>query len=684
MAMNNDAAAFSTTVLTEYPHSVRRITQRIPLRDGVELSVKLWLPDGTTAPQRTGVVLEAIPYRKDDESLLDDETRFAYYAGFGIAGARVDLRGSGTSTGMPQDEYSTIEQADLVEVVHWLAAQPWCNGSVGMMGISWSGFNALQVAAKRPEPLKAIITVCSTDDRYDNDVHYSGGVPLAFYMNLWGSALHLQNMRPPMPDGMGGDWFAEWVSRLHSNQDSTSLWLAHPTRDAHWRQGSVGEDYAAVDCAVLAVGGWADAYTDTVFRLLDHLDGPVQSILGPWGHTWPERPEPGPGIDFLAISVRWWQHWLNGEDNGVDADPRVRAYVQDYTPSREDLEHRPGFWLAADDVDGIVDQQRWALGVDGELGAAAAPGVTLEVHSDRLVGTDARHFLPMGVSTDLPPVQDHDDAGSTRFETRPLTEALTMLGRSSLRLRVRSDSPSAQVFVRITDVDADGHSHLVARGGLNLAHRDGHAPGQVRAITPGEWFDVDVPVKSTGYRFAVGHRVRVAVSTHYWPWFWPSQDAATLTVDLAASSMLIPVLPADAPIQSPIDLGEPVIAPPPALEYLGEAVPYWETTTDDQGATLVRRGHRGSRLTVLPGGWTFGTTRDENEYAWRVGDQESARMSKAVTQEYRWDEHVAVISLESEMHGDLESFFVTLRTSATLDGAPVFNHESRRTIPRGL
>jgi hypothetical protein len=684
MAMNNDAAAFSTTVLTEFPHEVRRVVQRVPLRDGIELSIKLWLPDGADSPERTGVVLEAIPYRKDDESLLDDETRFAYYAGFGIAGARVDLRGSGTSTGMPQDEYSTIEQADLVEVVHWLAAQPWCNGSVGMMGISWSGFNALQVAARRPEPLKAIITVCSTDDRYDNDVHYSGGVPLAFYMNLWGSALHMQNMRPPMPDGIGDDWFAEWVSRLHSNQDSTSLWLSHPTRDAYWRQGSVCEDYPAIECAVLAVGGWADAYTDTVFRLLEHLDAPVQAILGPWGHTWPERPEPGPGIDFLAISVRWWRHWLCGEDNGVDLDPRVRAYVQDYTPSREDLAHRPGFWLAADDIDGIVHRQTWMLGDGGVLAADAIPGAPFSMRTDRVVGTDARHFLPMGVSTDLPPVQDHDDEGSSCFETAPLANPLVVLGRSALRLRVRSDSPSAQVFVRITDVDADGHSHLVARGGLNLAHRDGHAPELVRAVTPGEWFEVDVPLKSTGYRFAPGHRMRVAISTHYWPWFWPSQDDATLEVDPAGSALLLPVLPDDAPVVSPIDLGEPVIAAPPSLDYLGEAVPYWEVGTGVDGETVVRRGHRGERLTVLPSGWTFGTTRDENEYAWRVGDPESARMRKAVTQSYRWDGREAVISLESEMHGDRTSFTVTLRTSATLDGAPVFENESRRNIPRGL
>jgi putative CocE/NonD family hydrolase len=679
--MNNDDLAFHTAVRRDFPCEVRREVHTVPMRDGTRLSIKLWLPSGELR-ERSGVVLEAIPYRKDDVSLIDDETRFAYFAGCGIAGARLDLRGSGSSTGILTDEYTPLEQADIVEVIGWLAVQPWCNGSVGMMGISWSGFNALQVAARRPAPLKAIITACSSDDRYDNDVHYHGGVPLAFYMNLWGSALELMNMRPPRAAEMGAEWIGEWVSRLQANPDLTATWLAHPYRDGYWRQGSVSEDYSAIECAVLAVGGWADAYTDTVLRLLDNLDAPTEAVIGPWGHTWPERPEPGPGIDFLGRCVRWWDRWLHGVEG--EPDPRVSFYVQSYTPSREDLTVRPGRWLAASDLRSLVATAEFPLGQGGMLGVAAPAGSTVDISTDALVGLDARHYLPMGVSTDLPPAQDGDDASSACFDTPTLREPVTLLGNAALRARLRVDAPSGQVFVRVTDVDPDGHSHLVARGGLNLTHRDGHAPADVHRLEPGVWENVEIPLKSTAYRFEVGHRIRVALSSVYWPWLWPAPDRATVTLDLAASALVVPQLPEHSREVGPIDLGDPEIAPPPEVEVSGQATPYWEIDREPDGAATVRRGYRGQTHTTLADGWTFGTVRDASEYFYRPSDPSSARMTRDMVQRFAWDEHEVLISLSSTMTGDRDRFTVATRSEATLDGAQVFGDVRVREIPRGL
>ncbi|WP_340147095.1 CocE/NonD family hydrolase [Halomonas sp. PA16-9] len=106
---------------------------------------------------------------------MRDELTHPYFAGHGYACVRVDMRGNGESDGLMEDEYAPQEQADALEVIEWIASQPWCNGQLGMMGISWGGFNSLQVAALRPESLKAIITLCSTDDRYADDIHYKGG-----------------------------------------------------------------------------------------------------------------------------------------------------------------------------------------------------------------------------------------------------------------------------------------------------------------------------------------------------------------------------------------------------------------------------------------------------------------------------------------------------------------------------
>lgn len=680
--MNNDSAAFGTRVQEEFDHRVERRLETVTVSDGTRLSIKLWLPEGS-AQCPTGVVLEAIPYRKDDVSVIDDETRFGFFAGNGIACARLDLRGSGASTGVLVDEYTTIEQRDIEEIVYWLADQPWCNGSVGMIGISWSGFNALQVAAKRPAPLKAIVTACSTDDRYDNDVHYLGGVPLAFYMNLWGSALTMMNMRPPMPETAGPQWLEEWTTRLRINPDVTSLWLSHPYRDSYWRQGSVCEHYASIDCGVMLVGGWADNYTDTVFRVLRALPN-AQAIVGPWGHTWPERPEPGPGIDFLGRCVRFWRHWLLGEDNGVDRDPRLCFYVQDYVYTREDLPFRPGRWWGVNDLDQVVASATYPLGTGGQLGVADTTGSTVRHQSALSVGTQGRHMLPMGVSTDLPGVQDADDAGSLLFETPVLTEELVILGRAELRLTLSSSTSAGHVFARITDVDADGHSHLVTRGALNLAHRHGHAPEDIAPMTPGEVVTVTVPIKASSYRFAPGHRLRLAVSTNYWPWLWPATEQGEIEIALADSAVVLPILDEESGLLVPVDLGEPVIAPVPGVVMDGDAVPTWTVETSADGWTRVCRGAGGSTSTTLDSGWSITYEQDDSVYGIHHGDPLSAWMERSVLQRYSWPGHEVVLTLTTRMSGDADNFTVHRDCAAVLDRKLHFREESTGIVPRGL
>jgi putative CocE/NonD family hydrolase len=147
----------------------------IPMEDGVRLAASLFLPEAATSGGTVPVVLEALPYRKDDAtaSYRPEYERLCGECGYAVA--RVDLRGMGSSEGMAVDEYPASEQADLCRVIGWLAEQPWSSGAVGMYGTSYSGFNALQVAAERPPALKAVIAIYASDDRYTDDVHYTGG-----------------------------------------------------------------------------------------------------------------------------------------------------------------------------------------------------------------------------------------------------------------------------------------------------------------------------------------------------------------------------------------------------------------------------------------------------------------------------------------------------------------------------
>ena len=308
-------------VVDTFPRPVRVVENVwIPLSDGCQLAARVWLPQDAESRPVPGI-LEFIPYRKRDHTRLRDEPIHHYIAGHGYAALRVDVRGSGDSDGLMADEYQHREQDDALEVIAWIAARPWCDGNVGMTGISWGGFNSLQVAARRPAALKAIITLCSSDDRYADDAHYMGGCLINENLT-WGAVLLCSNALPPDPEIVGERWQAMWRDRLENAVLFPELWLHHPVRDEYWKHGSVCEDYGAIQCAVYAIGGWADAYRNAVPRLLEGLHAPRKGLIGPWCHAFPHDSLPGPSIGFLREALRWWDYWLKGVDTGIMDEPQ--------------------------------------------------------------------------------------------------------------------------------------------------------------------------------------------------------------------------------------------------------------------------------------------------------------------------------------------------------------------------
>ena len=313
---------------TDFPRRVREIEHTwIPLSDGTRLAARIWLPEDAEEDP-VPAVLEYLPYRKNDFTAVRDSVHHPYFAGHGYASMRVDIRGSGDSDGVLYDEYLPLEQEDALEVLAWIAKQPWSTGAVGLYGKSWGGFNGLQIAAHRPPELKAVISLCSTDDRYADDVHYMGGCVLASKMLYWASTMLLFNARPPDPRHVGDAWREMWLERLEQSPPFVETWLSHPLRDAYWEQGSVCEDFSAITCPVYAVGGWADAYTNAIPRLLEGLSCPKKGLIGPWAHNFPERATPGPAIGFLQECLRWWDRWLKQIDNSIDDEPMLKVWVQ--------------------------------------------------------------------------------------------------------------------------------------------------------------------------------------------------------------------------------------------------------------------------------------------------------------------------------------------------------------------
>ncbi|CCH76971.1 putative acyl esterase [Nostocoides japonicum T1-X7] len=501
----------------------------IPMPDGVRLHARAWLPAGAEG-RPVPALLEYLPYRLDDWTSVRDSERHPYYAAHGYASVRVDIRGTGSSEGLFDDEYSPTELDDGEAVIAWLAGQPWCTGAVGMFGISWGGFNALQLAERAPHALKAIVTVCSTDDRYDNDVHYVGGAVLGIDMAAWSGTMLAFASRPPRPEVVGDTWVDQWRERLEHQRPLAPVWLGHQERDDYWRRGSVCEDYGAIRAAVLAVGGWADPYRDTVLRLVRHLDAPVKGIIGPWSHQYPDREvAPGPGIGFLQETLRWWDRWLRGVDTGVEDDPLLRAWVNEPERPAPYAARRAGRWVGVADLDDAPVHEI-ALGSGRAL-----------VHSPWATGQLSGRFFPFGNAADLPPDQRAEDGRSLCVDVPVGDDSLELLGSASLRIRLRSSHDRGHLIVRLCDVAPDGSSTLVSRGVLNLLKRGGM--DRVTPLPPDEDVDVEVPLVAAGYRFAPGHRIRVALSNHYWPWVWPHGVDDTLDVDLGRATLTLPLVP---------------------------------------------------------------------------------------------------------------------------------------------
>ncbi len=538
----------------------------LTLGDGTRLAVRIWLPeDADTKP--VPAILEYLPYRKNDGTARRDALHHPYFAAHGYASVRVDMRGSGDSDGILLDEYLPQEQDDALEILEWLAAQPWCTGDVGIMGISWGGFNALQIAARRPPQLKAIISVCSTDDRYADDVHYVGGCLLDRNIG-WATTMLAYNARPPDPLHVGDRWRELWLDRLDKTPPWAHAWLEHQRYDAFWKHGSVCEDFSAITCAVYMVGGWADGYPNAIPRTIAGLSCPRKALIGPWGHQYPHIGVPGPKIGFLQECLRWWDHWLKGVDTGVMDEPMLRAWIQESAAPATFHAERPGRWVSEPGWPRPSQgEQRLVLNAPSSLDAAPHPERRLPIRGVQYAGLHGGSRTSFGRPGDLPPDQRAEDGMALCFTSEPLPERIELLGYPSVTLTLAVDRPLALIVVRLCDVAPDGASTMISRGLLNLTHR--RSREQPSPMTPGARETITLTMDVLGCAIPAEHRLRVAVSPTYWPFVWPSPEAVTLSVYTGAASFL--TLPVRTPRDSDGALRpfEPVeTAPPLVVEVL--------------------------------------------------------------------------------------------------------------------
>jgi uncharacterized protein len=669
-------------IVDSLPNAINEIEfERIPLSDGVHLSCRYWLPtDADKKP--VPAILEYIPYCTRDGTAARDEAMHPYFAGHGYAAVRVDIRGSGESEGVLLDEYLKLEQDDALEVIAWIADQPWCDGNVGMMGKSWGGFNGLQVAARRPPALKCIITVFSTDDRYADDVHYVGGC-LTTQNPEWAFVMFPAMARPPDPVLVGESWRDLWQQRLDAMEPWIIPWVEHQRRDAYWKHGSVCEDYSHIEIPVYSIGGWADPYSNPVPRLLAGLDTPCKGLIGPWGHQYMHQAVPAPKIGFMDEALRWWDHWLKGEDTGLMNEPAYRVWVQDSVRPSSCHQERPGYWANESGwPSSNIESATLHLNTN-TLDSAAGNETCLSVCSPQTTGQCTPFFGSSGEGgPEDPPDQQPDDATSTCFDSELLEQTLSILGAPVVNLDVASDQENAFICVRLNEVLASGESLQVSYGILNLTHRNSHETPE--ALEPGKRYGVRIQLNDIAHTFAPGSRIRVAVSTAFWPIVWPSPRPVTLSLFTGVSTLRLSVREPRSSDEEARALAPPRHSRPHPTTMLVEPEPGhvgFEVDKNSGIQSFVFRSDSGTKQYDRHGWRTSAKT--DYQYHIHPDDPTSACVDLAATEKYgREGQLDARIEARQKMTCD-ESHFIIEAELEVFDGdTQVYSRQWNKRIAR--
>ncbi len=649
----------------------------ISLSNGIRLAARIWMPDDAqTRP--VPAILEYLPYRKRDGTAVRDALTHPYLAAHGYACVRVDIRGYGESQGLVDDEYVKSEQDDGLEVIDWITRQPWCDGNVGMMGISWGGFNGLQIAARQPQALKAIITLCSTDDRYADDIHYKGGNMLMENIG-WAATMFSYSTAPPDPALVGDDWLVMWKKRLNSIPLLVEKWMTHQRRDRLWQHGSICEDYSRIKAAVYCITGWADAYTNPIPRMMQHLECPRKALVGPWQHKYPHFAIPEPRIGFLQEALRWWDYWLKNIDTGIMDEPACTFYMQESVAPRPNYRHRPGQWIQCD---GWPDKnrtitQRFSL-TDRGLVAGDEPLETLTpIDSPLSCGVHGGEYLPLWYGPDFPTDQRRDDVLSICFDAPPLKEDLKILGNPVLRIHVSSDKSCGQITARLSDVAADGRITRVSYGTINLNSRNAlNLPEQV---TAGEIYAVEIQLDFIAQTIPRGHRMRIALSNSYFPLLWTAPEKAVISLQPVMQLLELPLFTGQA-IEDPFQPVQTAVAE--SVTVLRKATNTRNICEDVQsGIVSVEIIDDFGRMKFNQHGLWVDQLAQEY-YSTHPEDPDQTRASTCWTHKTGRGDWQVASNTEMNISCDKNSFYIRATLVATLGDEVVYRKKWNETVAR--
>jgi putative CocE/NonD family hydrolase len=649
----------------------------IPMRDGVRLAADLFMPNGDG---KFPAVLEYIPYRKDDLT-SPGHSYHHYFAKRGIVGVRLDIRGTGASEGYITDEYLPIEHQDGYDAIEWLAKQDWCNGNIGMFGISYGGYTSIQVAMLQPPHLKAISPMYATDDRYTDGDQYRGGAKRGILSTcFYAASMVSMNALPPYPEYSGEDWARIWEEHLEKNTPFMNEWLGRQVDDEYWQE-CLGRRYHLIKCPTYIIGGWMDHFVNAMTRLYAELKIPKKLLMGPWPHMRPDGAVPGPNIDWMRETMRWFSYWLRGDETGIMNEPPVTVYVQEHSRPKRHRDITKGFWRNEDGWP-PSRMKETTLYLGDEKLTDSPP--TLSNQSDiyeynpivGLMGGPWYGYPNFVMAGD----QRIDDALSICYDSQPLQNDVEILGWPQAKLYVSSTADVAFFVVRLEDLAPDGTSTLVTKGILNATRRE--SVQTVKPMVPGEIYGLEIQLDAASWIFEKGHKIRIAVCSSDFPDIWPSPKEAINTIYRETkhpSKITLPTLPKQRP-----ELPKPDFQPPPRypvtaeINHLGRV---WKITEDIYDNKVKVYAYKKTRIKPLDGIATLETESVNEGVASRIKPWDVSFTATDTTLIERSDMNVeakqtAVIkSTKTEFHQ-------VINLQVTFNGIPHFNRKWMMSVPR--
>lgn len=554
----------------------------IPMSDGVTLAADLYRP---LVDHGVPVLVSFYPYHKDDyigPGYFQGPLRIMAQAGY--ACLLVDIRGTGNSGGCTVAPQGERERRDYYEVVEWGAAQRWCDGNVGVWGLSYGSMAALLAAAENPPHLGAVAAFHGAGDMRDSWLLVGGRLNLLQFVADWGASMVGRNFMPPGYRDPEGRWLSTWRQHLESNVP----WLI-TVLDQASSEGAQSESYSLtlgrIRTPVYLWTSWRDIFCKAVIEAYRSISAPKKLVVGPWGHLMPDAGHTG-RIDYLYELRRWFDHWLRRRDTGIMHEPSVSIWVQ----GAETWVHEEDF------PPRDVERHVFYLGPEGSLSESEpvlhAAGTDL-IEYDATVGASADFWEPMGLGLGVRLDQRSDEFKGVVYTTRPLESDLEICGIPEAVIHYVSTGGESLLAVKLCDVAPEGASTLITPGWLDVTFGGRWVSAWGEVSKSGTMAHLNlIP---TCYLVKAGHRLRAFLAGSDFPGLLPSRDPGRISIHWGndhASSVRVPVRSHRGVAR------RPRFVPPQERSQVIARPQTWSIEQDLVGKRLTVRIERFQSLTV--------------------------------------------------------------------------------------